>query len=68
MPMKVEIFQSEHVSELQKQINNWLGKHPDIHVDRITQSQVQDGQDYGLEIYGPLTICITFCIWYTEKS
>lgn len=61
MPMKVEIFQQEEdVSVLQKLINNWLMNNPDIHVDHITQSQVQRGQHMSM----PLTICI----WYTKKN
>jgi len=61
MSMQVEIFQekSGDVIQLQQLINNWLGNHSDIHIEHITQSQVQHGQRMSM----PLTICI----WYTLK-
>ena len=60
MQMQVEIFndKSGDVIVLQKLINNWLGNHPDIQVEHITQSQVQHGQQMSMPI--------TICIWYGE--
>ena len=55
--MKVEIFHKNDVSELQKPINDWLKEHPKIHVEHVTQSQVQHG------LIGPKPT--TICIWYT---
>jgi hypothetical protein len=60
MPMKVEIFQEAKANELQTLINDWLGKHPNIRVDHITQSQIQHGEHMSMPI--------TICIWYTERS
>jgi len=60
MSMKVAIFQGKEPQELQSDINVWLSNNPDIHVDHVTQSQVQHGQS------GPMPI--TVCIWYTEPQ
>ena len=59
--MQVEIFQEPTLSaeELQKVINNWLGNHPNVRINHITQSQVQHGQT------GPMPL--TICVWYTLK-
>ena len=58
MSMKVEIFHKNEASELQGPINEWLEKHPKIHVDYITQSQVHHRHSGHM----PMTVCI----WYTE--
>ena len=62
MPMKVKVFYLKDSNEkaIQDPINGWLGENLNIHIEHITQSQVQHGQHMEM----PLTICI----WYTEKN
>jgi hypothetical protein len=60
MRMQVEIFQETNHKDLEKAINNWLGNSTNIHIEHITQSQVQHGQS------GPMPI--TVCIWYVLKQ
>jgi len=58
MSMKVKIFCEKEPSKLEESINDWLKNKPDIHVNHITQSQVQRGQTISLPVI--------VCIWYTE--
>ena len=57
--MKAKIFISNAVGELERNINSWLGKHPEILICYVTQSQ-DAGTD---ELVGNITITI----WYEEK-
>jgi len=56
--MQVKIFHANAAQELEKLINDWLKEHPEIHVEHVTQSEVQHGQ----QMHIPATVCI----WYTE--
>jgi len=57
MPMQVKVIQATEPNKLEELINGWLSDKASIHVDHVTQSQVQHGQS------GPMPI--TVCIWYT---
>ena len=58
MTINVRIFQATEAGQLQQTINNWLDSVPDLHIEHVTQSQVQHGQS------GPMPI--TVCIWYMK--
>jgi len=59
MTMKVKVFYDLAPRELEGPINKWLDENADIHIEHITQSQVQHGQ--------AMSMPVTVCIWYTEK-
>ena len=58
MSMKVKVFPMAEPRTLESLINEWLEKNPNIHVEHVTQSQVQHGQ--------AMSMPITIYIWYTE--
>ena len=60
MPMKVKIFHKTRPEELEEPINEWLKDNPDIHIEHVTQSQVQHGQ--------AMSMPVTVCTWYTESK
>ena len=58
MSMKVKVIKGDKSEELERLINEWLKENAKVHVDHVTQSQVQHGQ--------AMSMPITVCIWYTE--
>lgn len=58
MSMKVKVIKGDDASALERLINDWLKENAKVHVDHVTQSQVQHGQHMSMPV--------TVCIWYTE--
>jgi len=56
--MNVKVFPLVDPKSLEGFINDWLKENPNIHIEYVTQSQIQHGQ--------AMSMPITVCIWYTK--
>ena len=54
--MKVEIFGGSNEAMLQEEINEWLAKHPNIHIRFVAQSSVNLKEG----------CCCIISVWYED--